>query len=63
MKTETTEKTKEKKTYKREVASALLLVLFYLMFTDKLEMVNAVVWPIMGFAAGAFGIAAVKQLR
>ena len=63
MKTETTEKTKEKKTYKREVASALLLGLGYLAFTDKLEMVNAVVWPIMGFAAGAFGIAAVEQLR
>jgi hypothetical protein len=63
MKTETTEKTKDKKTYKREVAGALLLGLGYLVFMDKLEMVNAVVWPIIGFAAGAFGIAAVKQLR
>tara|TARA_R110002051_G_scaffold135808_1_gene208562 strand:+ start:440 stop:613 length:174 start_codon:yes stop_codon:yes gene_type:complete len=56
------EKLKDK-TYKREVAAVLLLGLGYLVFMDKLEMVNAVVWPIIGFAAGAFGIAAVKQLR
>jgi hypothetical protein len=36
MKTETTEKTKDKKTYKREVAGALLLGLGYLVFMDKL---------------------------
>ena len=54
---------KETKTYKREVAVVLLLGLGYLVFMDKLEMVNAVVWPIIGFAAGAFGIDAVKQLR
>jgi hypothetical protein len=51
------------KTYKREVAIALLLVLGYLILKNNVEMVNAVIWPIIGFAAGAFGIAAVKQLR
>jgi hypothetical protein len=51
------------KTYKREVAAALLLGLGYLVFTNNLEMVDVVIWPIIGFATGAFGIAAVKQLR
>ncbi len=51
------------KTYKREVAAALLLGLGYLVFKNNLEMVNVLVWPIIGFAAGAFGIDAVKQLR
>ena len=57
-----TEKIKDK-TYKREVAVALLLVLGYLIFNNNVEMVNVVIWPIIGFATGAFGIAAVKQLR
>ena len=62
MKEKPTEKIKDK-TYKREVAVALLLVLGYLIFNNNVEMVNAVIWPIIGFATGAFGIAAVKQLR
>ena len=57
-----TEKIKDK-TYKREVAVALLLVLGYLILNNNVEMVNVVIWPIIGFATGAFGIAAVKQLR
>tara|TARA_R100000541_G_scaffold58337_1_gene69430 strand:- start:643 stop:816 length:174 start_codon:yes stop_codon:yes gene_type:complete len=56
------EKLKDK-TYKREVAVGLLLGLGYLTFMDNLEMVKIVVWPIIGFAAGAFGIDAIKQLR
>lgn len=53
-----------KKTYKREVAVVMLLGLGYLVFKENTEMVNALVWPIMGFAAGAFGLDAVtKQLR
>lgn len=55
--------TKETKTYKREVACVLLLGLGYVVYTGNLEMVNAIVWPIMGFAAAAFGLDAVKQLR
>ena len=62
MKEKPTEKIKDK-TYKREVAVALLLVLGYLIFNNNVEMVNAVIWPIIGFATGAFGVAAVKQLR
>jgi hypothetical protein len=27
------------------------------------EMVNVLVWPFIGFAAGAFGLDAFKQLR
>jgi len=53
-----------KKTWKREVAGLLLLGLAYVIYTDDVEMTNAIVWPVMFFAAGAFGIdAAVKQLR
>jgi uncharacterized membrane protein YoaK (UPF0700 family) len=54
---------KKEKTYKREVAVGLLVVLGCLIFKNNVEMVNAVIWPFIGFAAGAFGIAAVKQLR
>lgn len=57
------EKKKESKTYKREVAGALLLGLGYIVYKENVEMVNAVVWPIIGFAAGAFGLDAFKQLR
>lgn len=53
-----------KKTWKREVAALLLAGLCYVVYTQDTEMVNVLVWPIMFFAAGAFGIdAAVKQLR
>lgn len=56
-------KTEPKKTFKREVAGVLLLGLAYLVYADNVEMVNALVWPVMGFAAGAFGMDALKQLR
>ena len=52
-----------KKTYKREVAVLLLAGLAYTVYTGNVEMVNALVWPILGFAAGAFGMDALKQLR
>lgn len=55
--------TSEKKTYKREVAAVLLAGLGYLVFMDNVEMVNVLVWPFIGFAAGAFGLDAFKQLR
>jgi|11BtaG_2_1085332.scaffolds.fasta_scaffold20718_3 hypothetical protein len=56
------EKIKDK-TWKREVAIVLLLGLAYLVYTDDLEMVNELTWPILGFAAGAFGLDSIKQLR
>jgi len=55
--------TSEKKTYKREVAAVLLAGLGYLVFVDNVEMVNVLVWPFVSFAAGAFGLDAIKQLR
>lgn len=55
---------KPKKTWKREVAAVLLAGLGYIVYTGDTEMVNALVWPIMFFAAGAFGLdATAKQLR
>jgi len=53
----------EKKTYKREVAGALLMGLAYIVYTGNVEMVNVLAWPILGFAAAAFGLDAYKQLR
>lgn len=53
----------KEKTYKREVACVLLVGLAYLVYAGNTEMVNALVWPVMGFAAGAFGMDALKQLR
>jgi len=59
-----TEETKPKKTWKREVAAALLIGLGYVVYTGDTEMVNVVVWPIMVFAGAAFGLdVAAKQLR
>ncbi len=52
-----------KKTYKREVAAVLLLGLAYVVYTGNVEMVNVLAWPILGFAAAAFGLDAYKQLR
>ena len=52
-----------KKTYKREVAVVLLAGLAYTVYTGNAEMVNVLVYPIVGFAAGAFGLDAFKQLR
>ena len=52
-----------KKTYKREVAVLLLGGLAYVVYTGDTEMVNALVWPITTFAAAAFGLAGVDQLR
>jgi hypothetical protein len=49
------------KTYKREVAFLMLLGLGGLVaFGDK-DMVEILVWPIVGFAASAFGLDAVAS--
>lgn len=54
----------DSKTFKREVASALLAGTGYVVWSGNVEMVNAIIWPVIVFAGGAFGIDAVsKQLR
>lgn len=47
---------KRHKTYKREAAVVLLLALGGVTYTGDIAMVQALVWPIMGFAAAAFGM-------
>lgn len=52
------------KTWKREVAVALFLALGVLVYNDKTEMVELLVWPVTVFAVGAFGLdATAKQLQ
>jgi hypothetical protein len=50
-----------KKTFKREVAVLMLLGLGGLVFLDRVDMVEIMVWPIVGFAAAAFGLDAVAK--
>lgn len=52
---------KPKKTYKREVAVCMLLGLGALVFTGDVKMVETLVWPVVGFAAAAFGLDAVAK--
>ena len=47
---------KRPKTYKREVAGVLLAGLGGIVFIGDIAMVQVLVWPIMGFAAAAFGM-------
>jgi ribosomal protein S19 len=55
---------KKTKTWKREVAVLLLIGLGYVVYIGDHEMAGIIVWPIMGFAAGAFGLDSFsKQLR
>ena len=52
------------KTYKREVAIILLLWLAYIVEFHDAAILEIVIWPVFGFAAGAFGLDAVaKQLQ
>ena len=53
----------KKKTYKREIALVLIAILSLQIYAGDVEMVNVLVWPILMFAGGAFGIDAIKQLR
>ena len=56
--------TVRRKTFKREVAAALLVGLGYVVYTGNVEMTEILVWPIIMFAAGAFGMDAIaSQLR
>ena len=52
---------KKEKTYKREVATIMLLGLGGLVYLGDVEMVEVMVWPIVGFAAAAFGLDAVAK--
>lgn len=52
------------KTYKREVAIALLVWLAYVVETKDATIIEVLVWPVFAFSAAAFGLdAAAKQLR
>lgn len=44
------------KTYKREVALALLAGLGYVVFTGDHQMAEVLVWPVFTFAALSFGL-------
>jgi hypothetical protein len=44
------------KTWKRELAVALILGLGAVVYVGNLEMVKVLVWPIFTFAAAAFGL-------
>lgn len=49
------------KTYKRETAAVMLVGLGVLVAMGDAAMVEIMVWPIVGFAAGAFGLDAVAK--
>lgn len=44
------------KTWKRELAVALIVGLCVVVYFDNLEMVKVLVWPVFTFAAAAFGL-------
>ena len=51
------------KTYKRELAVALLLWLVYLVEVKDVSVIEILVWPIFSFAAAAFGFDAYGKLQ
>jgi hypothetical protein len=44
------------KTFKREYAGAMFIVLMYLVLYDKTEMVELVIWPFLSFIATSAGL-------
>ena len=52
-----------KKTWKREVAVVMLLGLGYVVYTENIEMVQVLVWPIATFAGAAFGLDVYSKLQ
>lgn len=52
-----------KKTFKREVAIALIIWLIYLVEVKDVSIVEILVWPIFSFAAAAFGFDAYGKLQ
>jgi len=51
------------KTYKREVAIALLLWLMYIVEVKDANIIEILVWPIFSFAAAAFGFDQYSKLQ
>lgn len=51
------------KTFKREVAVALLIWLGYVVETKDAEIVAILVWPIFTFAAAAFGFDQYRRMH
>ena len=51
------------KTYKRELAVALLLWLVYIVEVKDANIIEILVWPIFSFAAAAFGFDAYGKLQ
>jgi len=52
-----------RKSFKREVAVALLIWLVYIVEVKDVTIIEVLVWPIFTFAAAAFGIDAYGKLR
>lgn len=51
------------KTFKREVAVALLIWLIYVVEVKDTALVEVLVWPIFSFAAAAFGFDQYSKLQ
>ena len=45
-----------KKTWSRETAALLLLVLVYTIYQENTPLVEVIIWPITTYAAVAFGL-------
>lgn len=52
-----------KKTFKREIAVALLLWLAYVVEVKDVSVVEVLVWPIFAFVTAAFGIDQYSKLQ
>jgi hypothetical protein len=52
-----------RKSFKREVAVALLIWLVYIVEVKDVSIIEVLVWPIFTFAAAAFGIDAYGKLQ
>ncbi len=53
-----------KKTFKREIAVALLLWLIYVVEVKDVSVVEVIIWPIFAFLGAAFGLDSyAKQLQ
>ncbi|NRA77822.1 MAG: hypothetical protein HRU18_06410 [Pseudoalteromonas sp.] len=51
------------KTFKREVAVALLIWLGYIVETKDVETIKILIWPIFAWSAAAFGFDAYGKLQ
>ncbi len=52
----------ERKTFKREFAAVLLAILVFKIYDGHVEMVQAIVWPILSFVAIAAGLKGYENL-